>query len=273
MRNAVNPQTTHPPKSSTLSLTEGLVLLVFWYDLIQQQVLSGKMAQIRRSDAIEQSLIRSVLEGRYPPGSTLPLERELAAELGVGRPTLREALQRLERDGWISVKKGRGTLVNDYWRTGTLNILPAVIEHDPSVSTDFIIYLLEIRAALAPAYMRDAIAVAPARVVAALVDYEQLPDDPTEFARFDWKIQMELSSLALNPIYFLLTKSFAAVYPTLAERYFSTAVNRQASKAFYKLLLQAAMSSDAAGAEEIVRRTMEATIPAWKEQTEQRGSA
>jgi len=225
------------------------------------------MAQ-RRSDDIEQGLIQAVLSGRYPPGSMLPLERELAAELGVGRPTLREALQRLERDGWVSVKKGRGTTVNDYWRTGSLNILPAIIGHDPSVSNDFIVYMLEIRAALAPAYMRDAVIASPARVVAALVDWDRLEDEPEAYATFDWKVQMELSSLAANPIYFMLTKSFAEVYPTLARHYFASPSNREASRVFYRLLLEAAMDSDSARVESIVRRTMEATIPAWRQHNE-----
>ena len=46
----------------------------------------------------EDHLITAILDGTFPPGSTLPGERELSAQLGVTRPTLREVLRRLEGD-------------------------------------------------------------------------------------------------------------------------------------------------------------------------------
>jgi GntR family transcriptional repressor for pyruvate dehydrogenase complex len=53
-------------------------------------------------DQIRQKLAR----GEYKPGDKLPSERDLAAELGVGRPALREALRTLENSGILSLKKG-----------------------------------------------------------------------------------------------------------------------------------------------------------------------
>ncbi|GGZ32854.1 hypothetical protein GCM10010387_28690 [Streptomyces inusitatus] len=54
----------------------------------------------------------AIHEGVYPPGSTLPSEPRLAAELGVGRPALREALLLLQEDGLLSVRRGVGRTVN-----------------------------------------------------------------------------------------------------------------------------------------------------------------
>ena len=51
-----------------------------------------RRAGLRSSDQVEDLLVRSILDGSYPPGASLPGERELAAKLGVSRPTLREAL-------------------------------------------------------------------------------------------------------------------------------------------------------------------------------------
>jgi GntR family transcriptional repressor for pyruvate dehydrogenase complex len=53
-------------------------------------------------DQIRQKLAR----GEYKPGDKLPSERDLAAELGVGRPALREALRTLENAGILLLKKG-----------------------------------------------------------------------------------------------------------------------------------------------------------------------
>ncbi|MEO3974572.1 GntR family transcriptional regulator [Streptomyces sp. CAU 1734] len=55
----------------------------------------------------------AIHEGVYPPGSTLPSEPRLAAELGVSRPALREALLLLQEDGLLSVRRGVGRTVND----------------------------------------------------------------------------------------------------------------------------------------------------------------
>src|SRR6218665_1933573 len=49
-----------------------------------------------------------ILNGQYPPGSRLPAERELAQQLGVSRPSLREALIALEIDGTIEIRMGSG---------------------------------------------------------------------------------------------------------------------------------------------------------------------
>lgn len=56
--------------------------------------------------------IRSVIEqGRYAPGSRLPPERELALQLGVSRPSLREALIALEIAGRVEFRMGSGVYV------------------------------------------------------------------------------------------------------------------------------------------------------------------
>ncbi|GGQ18364.1 GntR family transcriptional regulator [Streptomyces roseolilacinus] len=58
-------------------------------------------------------IVDAIHAGAYPPGSTLPSEPRLAAELGVSRPALREALLLLQEDGLLSVRRGVGRTVND----------------------------------------------------------------------------------------------------------------------------------------------------------------
>jgi len=54
------------------------------------------------------TLIRN---GEFTPGSRLPPERDLARELGVSRPTVREALIALEVEGLVDVRIGSGIYV------------------------------------------------------------------------------------------------------------------------------------------------------------------
>lgn len=50
-------------------------------------------------------------EGRWKPGEQLPPEAQLAAQLGISRATLREALRLLEEEGRILRRQGAGTFV------------------------------------------------------------------------------------------------------------------------------------------------------------------
>ena len=51
---------------------------------------------------------RDLLDGRLGPGDRLPSERDLAADLGVGRSSVREALRVLEAMGLIRTATGSG---------------------------------------------------------------------------------------------------------------------------------------------------------------------
>lgn len=68
------------------------------------------MAENRYRQVME-TLRRRIEGGEYPVGSRLPAETELAAALGVSRPTLRQALAGLEREGLLDRVKGSGTFV------------------------------------------------------------------------------------------------------------------------------------------------------------------
>jgi len=60
---------------------------------------------------VQQYLLNLIQHGTYQPGEQLPSEIDLAAQLGISRPTLREALHSLEQEGIIVRKHGVGTFV------------------------------------------------------------------------------------------------------------------------------------------------------------------
>ena len=56
--------------------------------------------------------IRGLIKsGEFPAGSRLPPERDLARQLGVSRPSVREALIALEVEGMVEVRIGSGIYV------------------------------------------------------------------------------------------------------------------------------------------------------------------
>ena len=74
-----------------------------------------------RYQQVMRTLRERIEHGEYQVGDRLPSETELAAALGVSRPTLRQALARLESEGLLRRIKGSGTgssetYCTDFWR-------------------------------------------------------------------------------------------------------------------------------------------------------------
>jgi GntR family transcriptional regulator, transcriptional repressor for pyruvate dehydrogenase complex len=65
----------------------------------------------RRSDEALRQILDLIFQGKLPPGSRLPAERELAELIGVSRNTLRDALNKLEARGYIERRDRSGNYV------------------------------------------------------------------------------------------------------------------------------------------------------------------
>lgn len=69
------------------------------------------MALLTKSQQVEHYLRHAIAGGRWAVGEALPSERQLLAEFGISRTTLRDALGRLANEGIITRKSGSGTHV------------------------------------------------------------------------------------------------------------------------------------------------------------------
>jgi DNA-binding FadR family transcriptional regulator len=78
--------------------------------------LAGVLRPVRQGNAFEETverLLTIIKLGIVAPGDRFPSERELAAQLGISRLTLREAFRELHGAGYVSSRRGRfgGTFV------------------------------------------------------------------------------------------------------------------------------------------------------------------
>ena len=108
---------------------------------------------VRRSvpDEVFDQVLAEVVDGEIPVGDPLPSERRLAEVLGVSRPAVREALQRMAQTGLVQVRQGGSTTVRDYRKYAGLDLLPHLLvrqgDLDPAVARS----ILEARLAVGPA--------------------------------------------------------------------------------------------------------------------------
>src|SRR3954471_8071080 len=106
----------------------------------------------RRSvpDEVFDQMLGEVVDGGIAAGEPLPSERRLAEVLGVSRPAVREALQRMAATGLVSVRHGGATTVRDFRKYAGLDLLPRLLvrrgELDPKVARS----ILEARLAVGP---------------------------------------------------------------------------------------------------------------------------
>lgn len=63
---------------------------------------------------IAEQLRALISAGEWAVGARLPAERDLARQLGVSRPSVREALIAMEVAGWVEVRTGSGVYVLDH---------------------------------------------------------------------------------------------------------------------------------------------------------------
>jgi GntR family negative regulator for fad regulon and positive regulator of fabA len=184
-------------------------------------------------------LVGMILGGELSPATSLPPERELAEQIGVTRPTLREALQRLVSEGWITIAQGKSTLVNDYRNQGGLGILGSIVQYSEEMPWDMVRGLLELRRLLVPAGAAEAARLSPGVLLDYLECAKDLTGEAEAFVRFDWQLQSLMMVSSGNAILPLMFNDFAALYERIGIPYFSMAVIREETLAYYGRLAEA----------------------------------
>jgi GntR family transcriptional regulator, transcriptional repressor for pyruvate dehydrogenase complex len=106
-----------------------------------QPVHPHAYARVRLSDVVSGQIRQLISDGTLLPGQRLPAERDLAEQLNVSRPSLREALIRLESDGFIRAAGRGGFVVSDVTAPLVSHPLAALLEQQPNASAD----VLELR--------------------------------------------------------------------------------------------------------------------------------
>lgn len=201
----------------------------------------------------EEYIVESIWSGRFPPGTILPAERELSELIGVTRTTLREVLQRLARDGWLTIQHGKPTKVNNFWETSGLNILETLARLDEDGIPELVDHLLAARTNLSAVFIRGAIRHKQEKTTEILKGYCDVPEDAKTFAEKDYQLNHDLAFASGNPVYVLMMNGFRGLYSRIGGYYFSNQKSRDLTKSYYKQLLELAENGDYESVPAVIR--------------------
>src|SRR5208282_5802218 len=164
---------------------------------------------LKLADAIAEHLEQLILEGALRPGEKLAAERELAEKLEVSRPSLREALEKLQARGLIETSKS-GTYVTQFMASLT-EPLAAMLQSNEQALIDYLEYrnLIEGEAARLAATRatdveREAIRNCLERMRAA-----HKLDDPTAEGEVDVDLHLLIYESAHNLVLLHVMRAFS----------------------------------------------------------------
>lgn len=218
-----------------------------------------KLTVQRVSDVVAHQLENRILEGSLAPGDRLPPERELAVDLGVSRPSLREAIQKLVSKGLLTSRQGGGTFVTDRLSESFVEPWQRLAENHPQIQDD----LLEFR------HMLEARAAALAAQRATEADVQRLDgayhkleaafasDDPEETTTADVAFHQAIAEASHNLIFGHL---MASLFRLLQDNIQGNLAHLRAKPESYgrlaaqhRAIWQAIRQGDAAAAEAAAR--------------------
>jgi GntR family negative regulator for fad regulon and positive regulator of fabA len=217
------------------------------------------------AELAEQRLITAILDGVFPINSFLPSERELSIQIGVTRPTLREALQRLSRDGWIEIHQGKQTRVRNIWTEGNMNVLSSISKYPEHLSQNFVENLLQIRYLLCPTYSKLAVMNNPEEIILFLNFLPEISNSPEIYSEYDYKLHQKLTQASGNPIFTLILNGFKELFAQKAIIYFQDERARIHSHNFYKDLQKAFVDQKPETVFELSEKVMKVSISFWKD--------
>ncbi len=174
-----------------------------------KQIKPGKI-----SDAIAEELENNILQGVLVPGERLPSERDLAKQMEVSRPSLRDAIQKLENNGLLESRQGGGTFVKNFLSPTLSDPLAKLLENSEDASFDFLEFRMDVDAGTAYYAALRATDADRELLTACFNAMEEShgTDDPTEEAEIDTDFHMIIAEAAHNVVLLHIMRALFSLF-------------------------------------------------------------
>lgn len=150
-------------------------------------------------------LMERIRSGEIAPGEQLPSERELMEHYGVGRPAVREALQAMERSGFVEIVHGERARVVAPTAERLIAQIATGAMHILRTQPDMLAHLKEARVFLETSTARMAAERATeeqiARLQLSIAQHRASMVNLEEFIERDMAFHREIADISGNPIF------------------------------------------------------------------------
>jgi len=172
-------------------------------------MIQSRPAVKRISDTVAAELEKRILEGSLKAGDRLPSERDFAVELGVSRPTLREAIQKLTSKGLLASRHGGGTFVTNQLDAHFADPWQEMLSGHPMLHTDLLEFrqMLESQAAFLAAERATSVDIDRLDALYAKLDSAYGTDDVAACIDADVAFHQAIAEAAHNVLIGHMTSS------------------------------------------------------------------
>jgi DNA-binding FadR family transcriptional regulator len=196
------------------------------------------IAPLLKREALPEQIVRQLVglvrSGELKPGDRLPAERALAEELGVGRPTLREALRALQLLGLLDIRHGGGVFVSAMQPDTLLGPLHLFLSLDPHNLDTILEARKVIEGALLAFVARIIDDDAIAKLETNLAEFGRVVDEsrsgrtePSRFNELAQEFRSIIEEAVDNPILTRAVKSLDVLSAATRDRITSTGALQQ----------------------------------------------
>ena len=152
------------------------------------------------NSAVARRLLSFLQTHKLEYGDRLPPERELAAQLGVGRSAVRNALAALDFLGLVEIRQGSGSYLLDE----ASSLLPTTVEWGLLLGSAQMMSLIEARTLVEVAVARLAAERCTSEglelIEDILVRMEQAADDPADLTELDVQFHLAVAAMSQNTV-------------------------------------------------------------------------
>lgn len=182
-----------------------------------------KIHPAKLSSGVVRQIEGLILRGILRPGERLPSERELSEEMGVSRPSLRDALAELQERGLLVARAGAGVYVADVLGSAFSEALVKLFATHEDAAFDYISFRRDMEGLAAERAARLGTDT-DLKVIAAVfakMEAAHLKRDPTDEAQLDADFHLSIIDASHNVVMLHMMRS---MYQLLREGVF---YNRQ----------------------------------------------
>jgi GntR family transcriptional regulator, transcriptional repressor for pyruvate dehydrogenase complex len=217
------------------------------------------------SQAVSAAVLDRIRSGEFGPGDRLPTEKSLMAEYGVGRNSVREAVQALVTLGLVDVRPGRGATVIAIDSDAVMDSETISVLLKEEAVDDLYAFrrLLEIEIA-----SRAAIAATPddiEGIAASIRAFESALEQGRPISRLDDEFHAAVAKASHNAIYATVLDAVSGLIANARRLSMNVPWASQRARVEHQQLYEAIAAHDAEAAGEIMGTHLDSAVEAIEE--------